>query len=52
MTRQTVTQTNEATFGDDTAELDVSKVAVPIAVPINVEEDDHDGTDDDDDDDD
>jgi hypothetical protein len=35
---QTVTQTNTANFGDDTATLEAANVAIPIAVPINVEE--------------
>lgn len=34
---QEVTQTNEVEFGDDTAILEGTNVAIPIAVPINVQ---------------
>ncbi len=36
---QTVDQDNTATFGDDIVDLDGGNVAAPIAVPLNVEED-------------
>ncbi len=35
---QNVDQNNFAEFGDDTAELNAANVAVPIAIPINVDE--------------
>ena len=43
---QNVDQDNFAEFGDDTAELDSVNVAIPIAVPINVDEQDEDEVDD------
>jgi hypothetical protein len=36
--QQTVSQSNVANFGDDTAELAAANVAIPIAVPINIDQ--------------